>query len=96
MNPYVMAGTVITSKDITIHPHAHLIIGGYAMQESGEIVEVKSLAHIEVLTDMGAKLVTVKQSALDTVGKQLKKSFRPMVNLESSFENFKRAVIFNK
>ena len=96
MNYFAMPGAVFTSKDYTIHPHAHLIIGGYAMQESGEIVEVKSLAHIEVLTDMGAKLVTLKQSALDTVGKQLKKGFRPQVDLSSSFEKFKRATIFNK
>lgn len=93
MNYFGMPGTVSTSKDFIISD-APLFVGCYALQESGEIVEVKSVAQIEILTAMGAKMARVKQSSLDTVGKQLKKSFRPMVDLGSAFEKMKREIIF--
>lgn len=95
MNYFALPGQVHISSDFIITDDP-LIIGCHAMQESGEIVEVKSLAHIEVLTDMGAKMIRLKQSSLDTVGKDLKKGFRPMVDMGSAFEKFKRDVIFKR
>lgn len=93
MNYFAIPGTVQTSKDFIICDDP-LFIGCHAMMESGEIVEVVSLGHVEVLTDTGAKMVRLRQSALDTVGVTLKKPFRPMVDKGSAFEKFKRATIF--
>jgi len=87
-NYMAMPGIVHTAKEhiVTDDP---LVIGGLALQESGEIVEVKSINQIEVLTDMGAKAIRLKQSSLDTVGGNIKRSFRPLVDLQQAFHNFK-------